>query len=230
MPPDSNPERSLPKAVPVKREVLRRARLELHDLPVAQLEEPVEEEVDLDSESNEAETQSEPAAESDTGAQDSNRTPAFQQPPVQEAASINRKALESTNRGRKPSSRFFVRGILHPVPLKMILAAFFAIVFQLSFVVFLVVMALFALEKMDAREYWWLAVICPVAGLFYLIFANQARCRVCGQKEFLPSGAHKHVKTHRFLFFGPIFSTAVHLLTFKWIHCMFCGTAVRIKK
>ncbi len=149
---------------------------------------------------------------------------------VEQEASINRKALESTNRGINPSSRRFVRGILHPLPISVALAAFWALLFRLSFIVFVVSMILFVMNELDARQYWWLAVICPVAGLFHLVSASQIRCRVCGQKEFWPSGAHKHVKTHRFLLMGPIFSTALHLLLFKWFHCMFCGTAVRIKK
>ena len=85
------------------------------------------------------------------------------------------------------------------------------------------------LEKVGKEALIGLSVI-PVFVIGYFMSAHKARCRVCGVKEFLPSGSRKHTKTHRFLGLGPIISTALHLLLFQWFYCMFCGTAVRIKK
>ncbi|MEM9081002.1 MAG: hypothetical protein AAGC74_09960, partial [Verrucomicrobiota bacterium] len=143
--------------------------------------------------------------------------------------SINRKALEATNRGRSPRSRFYVRGILHPRPGLMWVAANLAILVRLSFVAFVVLLTLMFFRLIP---YTWAfgMLLLPVTAIPYFIFAGQARCRVCGQKEFMPSGARKHVKTHRIPFLGPIISTALHMLIFSWFHCMFCGTAIRTKK
>ena len=172
-----------------------------------------------------------PAAEAPTEPAPT-RTKAFQQPPTppkKEEASVNRKALEKTNRGKRPSSRRFIRGILHPSALKVSSAAFFAIAVR---VVLLGAVVLGGLILFGQVEPWfaWFLLILPVVALLHFATVGGARCRVCGIKEFVPSAAHKHVKTHNLLFFGPIVSTALHLLLFKWFHCMFCGTAIRIKK
>lgn len=159
----------------------------------------------------------------------SSRTPAFIQPPAQKGSSINRKALESTNRGKRPSSRRFVRGILHPSPFKMGLAAVFVILIRFALIGAVILGTLVLLEKVEPWLAWFLLIL-PLAALCYFATVGGARCRVCGAKEFIPSGANKHVKTHRFLFSGPIMSTALHLLLFRWFHCMFCGTAIRTKK
>lgn len=228
MPP--NEPDDLPEAIPMPRETLRKVRVELQDLPKARLTAETktvvfaEEETPELSEPETLETQ--PA----TG-QTPPRRAARPQPMAKQPASINRKALESTNRGKRPESRSFVRGILHPAPFKVWSAAFFVILFRLVFVASLVFGGLILFEKIEVEQImllWFLLL--PVAGLLHLITAQKARCRVCGQKEFVPCRANKHSQTHRFLFTGPIVSTALHVLLFKWFRCMFCGTAVRIKK
>ena len=143
--------------------------------------------------------------------------------------SINRKALEKTNRGVSPDSRRFIRGVLHPSPWRLRSAALFAIGVRVFSLLGVFLMGAVLLEKVGKEALIGLSVI-PVFVIGYFMSAHKARCRVCGVKEFLPSGSRKHTKTHRFLGLGPIISTALHLLLFQWFYCMFCGTAVRIKK
>ena len=209
----------LPQAMPVKLETLQKVKVDVMELPEILFEEaPSESEEGSPEEESE---EDEPFLETPVAvtAGSSSRG----------GASLNRKALESTNRGKTPKSRFFVRGILHPSPFKVAFAAFFAIFARVAFLAALVLLVLFLLGRVEAR-FIWFSLLAPLAALIHLASAHSARCRVCGQKVFLPSGARKHVRTHRFLFFGPIVSTAFHLLLFKWFRCLFCGTPVRIRK
>ena len=231
---------NLPIATQVKRETLQKARIELKSLPAAlptvnesaPKQEPVLEKSVVGvavEETADACQKAQPERKVQPERTALKRTPVFVQPEVEAGSSINRKALESTNRGVSPKSRRFVRGILHPSPSKVIFAAFFAIAFRVALVGLVILMTLIVLEVVDSGLWWW-ALIFPVAALGHLLTAGQARCRVCGQREFVQSGARKHNKTHRLLFLGPIISTGLHVIIFKWFHCMFCGTAVRIKK
>jgi hypothetical protein len=230
-------ENPRPQAIPVRRETLRKARIELQDLPAAKRAEgawdtePESQDAPelVDGKVEEVATESLPHAQEPAQRESTQRTPAFQQPEPKKESSINRKALESTNRGVSPKSRRFVRGILHPSPSKVILAAIFAILVRLTLVAAVVLMVLIVFDRVETSLVWWILAF-PAVAVFHLIFVGQVRCRVCGQKEFVKSGAHKHVKTHHLLFLGPIISTGLHVLLFKWFHCMFCGTAVRIKK
>ncbi|WP_411844668.1 hypothetical protein AAFN60_11580 [Roseibacillus persicicus] len=227
MPPEESNE--IPEAIPMPRETLRKVRVELQDLPKARLTSETKQ-VIFPEEELEEEPEQEEQGES-SGSRPAPRRAPRPEPIAKQPASINRKALESTNRGKNPNSRTFVRGILHPAPFKILSAAFFVIVFRLVFVASLVFGALILFEKVevDGLMLAWFGLL-PLAGFLHLITAQQARCRVCGQKEFIPSRANKHRNTHRFLFTGPIVSTALHVLLFKWFRCMFCGTAVRTKK
>lgn len=158
-------------------------------------------------------------------------TPVVQEPEQSKkpAASLNRKVLEKTNRGKSSKSRSYVRGILHPDPVTVTLSAFFALLVRGVFVASVAILALVYFKVVPPVALWGL-ILFPITGIIYLIFMNKARCRVCGQKEFRPSRALKHVRSHSFLFFGPIISTALHVIFFRWFRCMFCGTSIRLKK
>lgn len=230
---DSSREEGLPEAVLVGRDVLASSQIELRDLPVAAplsakgaalpaRERPVSAGVKAHPEALELDRVASidfPAAPlpSSGGVKERN------------SESVNRKALERTNRGVSPNSRRFVRGVLHHAPRQILLAAFFSLTIRLALVVGVVTMGLFVFGAVEKDALWGLLAI-PVLGLGYLATFRKARCRVCGVQEFFPSGARKHIKTHRFLFLGPIASTSLHVLIFKWFHCMFCGTAIRVKK
>lgn len=225
---DSSSSSDIAKAIPVERDTLRKVRVEIMDLPEAHSPK-----VDAPKESSPKE--SSPKIEASSAQpkvkefKKAEVTAPVGEKNLLKSDSINRKALDSTNRGKSPDSRRFVRGILHPSPGKMFFAAFFAILVRLALLAFIVLMSLIVLDQVDLRATWF-ALILPVAALFHVATMGQARCRVCGLKEFVPSRAHKHRQSHQLLFFGPIVSTALHLILFRWFRCMFCGTPIRIRK
>ena len=66
-------------------------------------------------------------------------------------------------------------------------------------------------------------------GLGFLIVASKARCRVCSCPLFYVRLCRKHQAAHYVPLVGIACSTALHLLFFKWMRCMYCGTAIRLR-
>ncbi|MCP4846426.1 MAG: hypothetical protein GY899_00575 [Verrucomicrobiaceae bacterium] len=66
-------------------------------------------------------------------------------------------------------------------------------------------------------------------GLGFLIVASKARCRVCSCPLFHVRLCRKHRAAHYVPMIGIASSTALHLLFFKWMRCMYCGTAIRLR-
>jgi hypothetical protein len=46
----------------------------------------------------------------------------------------------------------------------------------------------------------------------------------------VPKHCLKNRKAHHLPLLGHIGAVALHVMTFKWFNCTFCGTAIRIKK
>lgn len=143
-----------------------------------------------------------------------------------------------TNKGVNPKSRRFIKGVLHPLPGRMYFGAFISIL-----AIVLIPLAIFAgfglfindiLEKplMPWLPSWVIAfpIALPIVGLIYVIAANQCRCRVCGQKNYLPKNCKKHRNAHHLPVIGYILPTSLHILSFKWFRCIFCGTPIRLKE
>jgi hypothetical protein len=139
---------------------------------------------------------------------------------------------DSLNKGLTPQSRRFVRGILHPNPWRVRVAAFFSLLVQLFLAAtFIVVPALILYDTPETM--WWVIGIVSgflLSSLSYLFWGISARCRVCGQRQFAPKKCLKNRKAHRIPLIGYIFPTALNALFFKWFYCSYCGTAVRLKK
>ncbi|KAB2642796.1 MAG: DUF4332 domain-containing protein [Verrucomicrobia bacterium] len=148
-----------------------------------------------------------------------------------------RAPLESTNRGRDPRSRRFVRGVLHSHPVSMTLGALvtlaMAVLLPLAIAVSGVLLAsvLFP-AKFAWVSPWLLAVPCglPLLGGVYLIFGMKGRCRICTQRVFLHRTCLKNSKAHHIRGFGHIIPVSLHILLFRWFRCSYCGTSVRLKK
>ena len=142
-----------------------------------------------------------------------------------------------TNKGRKPGSRFYIRGVLHDQPLKVWFGGLFAVLLQLSIPLALVAAPLLILhdekpESFDWVPKWIIAfpIAVPVFGLLYALVSARAKCRVCAQRLYVPKHCLKNRKAHHVLFLGYIGGLALHVMTFKWFNCTFCGTSIRIKK
>lgn len=165
--------------------------------------------------------------------------PTIARPNVNERVMIMRAPRAETNKGRTPESRFYIRGVLHTHPGKIRLAAIITLACQLLMPLAVVGGLLLLLSDPDhGRGYftwvpkWFLAfpLALPIAGLFYLLFVPGARCRICGQSLFVPKMCLKNKKAHHIPVIGYIFPLCLHLLTFKWFRCTFCGTSVRLKE
>lgn len=148
-----------------------------------------------------------------------------------------RSPLEKTNRGRKPSSRFFIRGVLHDRPLRIWFGGLFALLLQLGVPLAIIAAPLLILSDQQPEVFSWVPkwiivfpLIVPVAGLLYALVSTGAKCRVCAQRIYVPKHCLKNRKAHHLPLLGHIGAVALHVMTFKWFNCTFCGTAIRIKK
>lgn len=141
---------------------------------------------------------------------------------------IRKTASPELNAGKKLHTRSYIRGVLHPQPMRVRFAAI------ISVVTLLLLPATFvAGGLMLAKHSVWLATI-PAAflifGILYFLYARGLKCRVCGQSLFSPKACRRHIKGHRIPFLGYILPTSIHILLFHWFRCMYCGTSVRIKE
>jgi len=143
---------------------------------------------------------------------------------------------EGLNAGLKPSSRRFIRGVLHPEPWKVKIAAFFSVLAQFFLAIFFIgAISLIIYNQMYEVPHleWWiggLGIGLVLSGLSYLIWGLRARCRICGQRQFAPKMCLKNRKAHHIKLIGYILPTALHAMFYHWFYCIYCGTAVRLKK
>lgn len=148
-----------------------------------------------------------------------------------------RTAKESTNRGRNPESRWFIRGVLHDRPVLVGFGALFAVLVGLLMPLAVVASLLLVLSR--SLEYsfswvsgWWLAfpIALMAAGIGYMLVSLRVKCRVCGQKVLAPKHCLKHRNAHHVPGLGHIIPLAAHVLSFRWFRCTFCGTSIRTKE
>ncbi|WP_193211993.1 DUF4332 domain-containing protein [Luteolibacter marinus] len=142
-----------------------------------------------------------------------------------------------TNGKRKPSSRFYIRGVLHDRPFKVWFGGLFTVLLQLSVPLALIAAPLLILsdqmpEKFDWVPSWIIVfpILVPVLGLLYALVSSGAKCRVCTQRLYVPKHCLKNRKAHHLPLLGHIGAVALHVMTFRWFNCTYCGTAIRIKK
>lgn len=145
---------------------------------------------------------------------------------------IRKTASPELNAGKKMHSRSYIRGVLHPQPARVKLAAVFS-VFTLVLLPLTFVAGGLLLQFKDQKHAIWLVSI-PAAFLvfsfIYLVFSRPVKCRVCGQPIFSPKACGRHEKSHRVPLLGYILPSSLHMLLFNWFRCMYCGTSVRLKK
>jgi hypothetical protein len=148
-----------------------------------------------------------------------------------------RGPLVETNLGRDPNSRFYIRGVLHSHPSSIRIGAFVTLL--LAIVLPLAIGSaglLLASDLMPGQFLWvpkWLLAFpfaLPFVGIVYLICGLNSRCRICGQRQFVPRMCLKNTKAHHVKGLGYIIPVCFHILLFKWFRCIYCGTPVRLKK
>lgn len=148
-----------------------------------------------------------------------------------------RAPLPETNARRKPGSRFYIRGVLHDRPFRVWFGGLFAVLGQVLIPLALISAPLLILSQQDEVRFGWVPpwligfpLALPVVGLLYLFVSTGAKCRVCGQRLYVPKHCLKNSKAHHLPVIGHIGALALHVMIFKWFKCTFCGTAIRIKK
>lgn len=165
------------------------------------------------------------------------RAPSTKAVPQDERLTLLRTPRPETNAGRKPTSRFYIRGVLHDRPLKVWFGGLFAVLLQLSVPLAILSAPLLILsDQMPEKFHWvpgWIIafpVAVPVLGILYALVSTGAKCRVCAQRLYVPKHCLKNRKAHHLPLLGHIGAVALHVMVFKWFNCTFCGTSIRIKK
>ncbi|MCW1886153.1 DUF4332 domain-containing protein [Luteolibacter flavescens] len=154
-----------------------------------------------------------------------------------ERIALLRSPLEKTNRGRKPGSRFFIRGVLHDKPLQVWFGGLITVLLQLLVPLAIIAAPLLILSDMKPEKFPWVPpwiiafpLALPVFGVLYAIISTGAKCRVCAQRMYVPKQCLKNRKAHHLPLLGYIGAVALQVMVFKWYNCTFCGTSIRIKK
>lgn len=129
------------------------------------------------------------------------------------------------------------RGVLHPQPGRLVVSSLLLLLSKLLLVAVVVVMPITAfLDSQlppEFRHYTKdslpLLLLFAAVGVAFVVVANKARCRVCSCHFFFTRRCHKHKSAHRLFLVGAAGTAALHLLLFKWMRCMYCGTAIRLR-
>jgi hypothetical protein len=157
--------------------------------------------------------------------------------PASDRVALLRAPRTSTNKGRDPKSRFYIRGVLHSHPLSIMVGAVVTLLLMVMIPLSVVSAGLLLLSaEVPGRFSWvpgWLLVIpvlLPLFGIAYLIWGTTGSCRICGQKLFSKRAHLKNPRAHHVPGLGYIVPLCFHILAFRWFRCTHCGTPVRLKE
>lgn len=158
------------------------------------------------------------------------------------AAETDRIALiraprKESNAGRDPSSRWYLRGILHKSPVLIYSGALATLLMMLiiplaAISAFLLLSSTYMPKSFSWVPSWLIAFpfALPLIGLIYAILGNMGSCRVCCQKLFVPKSHLKNSRAHHVPLLGYILPLCVHIVLFRWFRCTHCGTPIRLKE
>jgi hypothetical protein len=148
-----------------------------------------------------------------------------------------RSPRASTNEGRSPQSRWYIRGVLHSHPLSIVFGAITTLCLMIITPASVISTALLLLSVESPTYFAWVPkgllifpAALPVFGLVYLMLALSGTCRVCGQKLFTHRPHLKNSKAHHVPGLGHILPLCVQILLFRWFRCTHCGTPIRLKE
>jgi hypothetical protein len=154
-----------------------------------------------------------------------------------ERIALLRAPRPQTNAGRKPGSRFYIRGVLHDRPYVVWFGGLFLLLLQICIPLAVVAAPLLILSVEMPEDFSWVPrwiiafpIALPLLGILYALIGTRAKCRVCAQRMYVPKHCLKNKKAHHLPLFGYIGAVALHVITFRWYNCTFCGTSIRIKK
>ncbi|MES2996623.1 MAG: DUF4332 domain-containing protein [Verrucomicrobiota bacterium] len=153
------------------------------------------------------------------------------------SASLIRAPRVETNRGKKPNSRFFIRGVLHTNPWRVWWGAIFTLLIIALIPLSIVSAMMLLLSSEQPKDFHWVPrwiIALPIAfgpaGIAYLLHAVPIRCRICGIRLLTRHSHGRNSKAHRLPFLGYVIPVCLHMLLFRWFRCPHCGTPVRLKE
>lgn len=163
--------------------------------------------------------------------------PAIKTSPSTDRIALLRAPRASTNIGRDPESRWYIRGVLHSHPISIYVGALVTLLVMFMVPISLISTALL-LASAEIPDFFswvpgWLIVFpvaLPVFGIAYLIWGIGGSCRICGQRLFMHRSHLKNSKAHHVKGLGYVLPLCLQILTFRWFRCTHCGTPVRLKE
>jgi hypothetical protein len=168
---------------------------------------------------------------------DTQRVPSVRSSPSNDRVALLRAPRTSTNRGRDPRSRWYIRGVLHSHPVSIWFGALVTLIMMVMVPAAVISAGLLFMSGEKPEQFaWvpkWLLVVpalLPVFGLAYLIWGIGGSCRICGQKLFVHRAHLKNIKAHHVRGLGHIIPLCFQILIFRWFRCTHCGTPVRLKE
>lgn len=143
----------------------------------------------------------------------------------------------TTNRRVKPSSRFFIRGILHPKPFSFYIGAVatFLIVWLVPAALISGGLLMLASKQPDDFEwvssqlYWVIGALFMMVVL-YIRFGFVSMCPVCKQRLLIYRSRLINNQHHHLPRIDGLLRLCLHVMVFRWFHCKHCNTSVRLKK
>lgn len=159
-------------------------------------------------------------------------------PPAEDdRLTLLRAPRASTNKGRDPLSRWYIRGVLHTHPFSTYAGALVTLLLLIMTPVAVISALLLLLSGERPEQFAWVPawllafpIALPVFGIIYLIWGMGGNCRICGQKLFVHRAHLKNSRSHYIRGLGHILPLCIHILLFRWFRCTHCGTPVRLKK
>lgn len=157
--------------------------------------------------------------------------------PANDRVALLRAPRTSTNKGRDPQSRFYIRGVLHSHPVSIYVGAVVTLILMVMIPAAVISAALLFLSGEKPEQFAWVPkwllafpLALPVVGVAYLIWGLSGSCRICGQKLFSHRSHLKNIKAHHVRGLGYILPLCFQILIFRWFRCTHCGTPVRLKE
>ena len=158
-------------------------------------------------------------------------------PSLLETPSLMHAPLPSTNKGKNPNSRRYIRGVLHPRPKSLYLGAIatFLIFWLVPASVISAVLLILSSEMSD-RFAWvspqllWIQAALILVGALYLLYGLSGSCQICNQRLFIYRSHLKNSQAHHVFGLGYVIPLCLHLMVFRWFRCTHCGTPIRLKK
>ena len=157
--------------------------------------------------------------------------------PVNDRVALLRAPRTSTNKGRDPKSRWYIRGVLHSHPISIYFGAAVTLVMMFAIPAAVISAALLLVSGENPERFGWVPkwllafpIALPLFGVAYLVWGLGGSCRICGQKLFCHRAHLKNTKAHHIRFLGYILPLCFQILIFRWFRCTHCGTPVRLKE